>query len=85
MELDQIQRLLAAHQKVGSGTTARDIRQAAGYTQERVAEMVGVTQAAMSRLEAGTRKPRPETLLRWAEALVEMERVARRVAKHIAA
>ena len=85
MELDQIEQLIAARRKIGSGTTARQIREAAGMTQADIAEKVGVTASAMSRLEAGTRTPRPETLLRWAEVLRDIERRLQRATRRTAA
>ncbi len=73
MELDQIERLIAARKKIGSGATAREIREAAGFTQADLAHELGITASAVSRMEAGTRVPRPATLIRWAEALQRME------------
>lgn len=81
MDLDQIEQLIAARRKVGSGATARQLREAAGMTQADIAEKIGVTPSAMSRLEAGTRKPRPETLLRWASTLNEIERRLQRATR----
>ena len=85
MELDQVERLVAARKKIGSGVTAKQIRQAAGLTQTEVAEHIGITQTALSRLEAGTRQPRVDTLLRWAEALHEMEKRLQRATRRTAA
>jgi transcriptional regulator with XRE-family HTH domain len=44
-------------------------RQRLGLSQQEVAEMTGTTQSAIARLEAGTRPPRIDTLLRIANAL----------------
>lgn len=73
MELDQIDRLIAARKKIGSGATARQIREAAGFTQADLAHELGITASAVSRMESGLRMPRPATLIRWAEALHKME------------
>jgi len=85
MELDQIERLIAARRKVGSGATARQLREAAGLTQADVAAKIGVTASAMSRLESGARKPREETLMRWADVLQEIEKRLQRATKRAAA
>ena len=44
-------------------------RAARGLSQRELAELVGTTQSAIARLEAGGRPPRIDTLLRIAEAL----------------
>ena len=44
-------------------------RQELGLSQRELAELVGTTQSAIARLEAGGRPPRIDTLLRIAEAL----------------
>ena len=46
-----------------------DRRQAKGLSQRELAELVGTTQSAIARLEAGGRPPRIDTLLRIADAL----------------
>jgi predicted transcriptional regulator len=81
MELDQIGWLLATQKKLGSGVTAKQIREAAGVTQVDLAARIGVTQPALSRMEAGTRTPRQETLRRWVEALSEIEKQTRRASR----
>ncbi|MEU4558410.1 helix-turn-helix transcriptional regulator [Actinoplanes sp. NPDC023936] len=73
MELDQIDRLIAARKKIGSGATARQLREAAGFTQADLAAELGITASAVSRMESGLRMPRPATLIRWADALQRME------------
>ena len=79
MEFDQIMLLVAARKRIGSGT-ARQIREAAGLTQADIAKLIGVGASAMSRLEAGTRAPRPETAIKWAAVLAKLERANRRSA-----
>lgn len=44
-------------------------RQAKGFSQRELAELVGTTQSAIARLERGGRPPRIDTLLRIADAL----------------
>ena len=44
-------------------------RQQKGLSQRELAELVGTTQSAIARLEAGGRPPRIDTLLRIADAL----------------
>ena len=44
-------------------------RQAKGFSQRELAEIVGTTQSAIARLERGGRPPRIDTLLRIADAL----------------
>lgn len=44
-------------------------RLAAGFSQRQLAERIGTSQSAVARMEAGTYRPRVETLLRLAEAL----------------
>ena len=46
-----------------------DERQAKGFSQRELAEIVGTTQSAIARLERGGRPPRIDTLLRIAHAL----------------
>ena len=46
-----------------------DQRQAKGFSQRELAEIVGTTQSAIARLERGGRPPRIDTLLRIADAL----------------
>jgi transcriptional regulator with XRE-family HTH domain len=44
-------------------------RSARGLSQRELADLVGTTQSAIARLEAGGRPPRIDTLLRIADAL----------------
>ena len=44
-------------------------RQAKGFSQRELAELVGTTQSAIARLERGGRPPRIDTLLNIADAL----------------
>lgn len=56
---------------------ARAIRRAAGVTQVRLAEEIGVTRATINRWESGERRPRGRLLLAYAEALAAIESVIR--------
>lgn len=51
------------------GEVLETARRAQGYTQAELAELAGVTQAALSRYEHDMREPEPEVLGRLAEAL----------------
>ena len=51
----------------------RAIRERAGISQTVMAEKIGVTAAALSRQEAGNRKPRAETAVRWHALLKALE------------
>lgn len=81
MELEQIEQLLAARRRTGR---ARQIREAAGYTQADLAVLMGITASAVSRLESGGRQPRADTLLRWDKALRELEQRLHRATKRVA-
>lgn len=50
----------------------RAIRQAAGVTQDEIAERIGVTRAAVSRWESGTRTPWRRNRVRYRDVLTEI-------------
>ncbi|MDO3396993.1 helix-turn-helix transcriptional regulator [Nocardioides sp. SOB44] len=52
-----------------TGPTAREIRRAAGLTQERLAAALGVDRTTLARWEAGTSRPRPAELATWVDLL----------------
>lgn len=54
---------------IRSMDTIADQRKASGWTQERLAEELGVTQAAVAHWENGRRNPSVETLKKVAAAL----------------
>jgi transcriptional regulator with XRE-family HTH domain len=54
--------------------TRRAIRERAGVSQQTLAGALGVTQAALSRWEAGLTSPRDELLLAYAQALRTLAR-----------
>lgn len=49
--------------------TLRDIRKAKGINQFQLADMVNVTQAAISQYESGERFPKRDTLIKLAKVL----------------
>lgn len=51
------------------GERLKALRLAAGLTQEKLAEAVGMTVGNIGRLESGSRNPSWETVVRLAEAL----------------
>ena len=51
------------------GTRIRDARQRRGLSQEKVAELVGVSRQAVAKWESGQSAPSTENLLRLAEVL----------------
>lgn len=62
IELARLRRLTKSGQ-------ARAIRLAADLSQQEVAQLVGVSGAAVSRWEAGIRSPRGKAALRYAQVL----------------
>jgi len=56
--------------------TARDIRLAAGVSQERLAHAVGVTRITIARWEDGSRQPRGRYLDDYLRVLGELKAVA---------
>jgi transcriptional regulator with XRE-family HTH domain len=61
MELEALQALL--------GLNVRQARKAAGLTQEVLADLTGVAQDYVSKLESGQKNPEIATLLKFANAL----------------
>jgi predicted transcriptional regulator len=51
------------------GRVLRELRQRAGLSQRELAEMIGTTQSAIARMEAGVAAPKFCTLEKLAEAL----------------
>lgn len=75
MDFDRIVQLANARRRVRDSKTARDIRIRAGLTEEDMAQALGVTQSTISRWEGGSRQPRGDAAIRWAELLAKLERV----------
>ena len=68
MTSHELSLLVEVRTAVASGRAAR-IRELAGLSQAELAELVGVTPAAISRWEAGERRPTGERALAYAKAL----------------
>lgn len=54
---------------ISLGKSLKEARKQAGYTQEQLAELVGVSRAAIARYETGEIEPSLETFVRLADAL----------------
>ncbi|MDG4792085.1 helix-turn-helix transcriptional regulator [Micromonospora sp. WMMD1102] len=80
MDFDRIVLLADARKRVRDGKTARDIRVQAGVTMEDMAYALGVTQSTISRWEGGSRQPRGDAAIRWAQLLTELDRLNQSVA-----
>lgn len=53
---------------------ARAIREAAGISQGRLAQELGVDRVTVTRWESGVRRPRGSTATRYAEILAQLKR-----------
>jgi transcriptional regulator with XRE-family HTH domain len=71
--LDEVRESLA----LPSPRVAREIRQAAGVSQARLAEELGVWELTVYRWEAGARTPRGELRRSYARLLAELDQVTR--------
>jgi DNA-binding XRE family transcriptional regulator len=60
---------MAAQARSTLGTRLRDLRESHSITQAQLADRMGVTQPALSRIEAGRHDPRLGTLQKYAEAV----------------
>jgi transcriptional regulator with XRE-family HTH domain len=74
----ELELLVEGRAAARSGRGAR-LREAAGLSQAQLAELAGVTPAAVSRWEAGERRPTGRRAIAYAQAL---RRVAEGVAVH---
>ena len=77
MRASNLNLLIEARAAAGNGRAAR-IRELAGLSQAEVADLIGVTPAAISRWEAGERRP-------TGERAVAYGRVLRQIAQGVAA
>jgi transcriptional regulator with XRE-family HTH domain len=77
MNESNLELLIEVRQAIASGRAAR-IRELAGLSQQEIAGLVGVTPAAVSRWEAGDRRPTGERALSYG-------RVLRRIAEEVVA
>lgn len=68
MRADEIPTLVAVRALARSGR-ARQLRESAGLSLQEIADVVGVTQASISRWELGQRKPRGEAAVRYGRLL----------------
>ena len=68
MSAEDLQLLIEVRQAIATGRAAR-VRELAGLSQAEVASLVGVTPAAVSRWEAGIRRPTGGQALAYARAL----------------
>lgn len=66
--MDHLQELTWIRELARTGR-ARTIREAARISGPEMAASVGVSAASLSRWERGLRTPRPDSAVRWAEAL----------------
>ena len=62
---------VAERGRLSLGTRVREIRMAAGMTQEQLASAAGIARVTLVRLESGEQSPRYDTLVAIAEALGE--------------
>lgn len=68
---------IRAARSLPSPEHARAIRRAAGVTQARMAEELGVTRATINRWESGMRRPRGKHVTAYAAVLAEIQAVIR--------
>ena len=61
--------LLRAHADLPEPAERRSLRESAGLSQQEIADAVGVTRAAVSHWETGTRSPRGEVRDRYVSAI----------------
>lgn len=54
---------------------AERVRKAAGVSQARLAEAMGIENSTLNQWEAGKRTPRPEGMARWSEAIERLREV----------
>ncbi len=68
-------REVRAQRHLPGPTLARAIRQAAGVSQERLAQELGVDRVTVTRWETGIRRPRGRRAAAYAELLARLKRV----------
>lgn len=74
MSIDEILAQARARRELPEPRRRRALRQAAGVSQDAVAEMVGVCRPTITRWEGGGRTPRGEFAVRYLEALDRLRR-----------
>jgi transcriptional regulator with XRE-family HTH domain len=67
-------RQVRAQRRMPSPALARAIREAAGVSQGRIAEELGVDRVTVTRWETGLRRPRGERASAYAELLSQLKR-----------
>lgn len=70
--------LIAWARKAAEDGQARAIRERAGLTQLELAEVIGTTEASVSRWESAARLPRGELGLRYGQLLAELAAITGR-------
>ena len=66
---EQIRSRLRVRRDLPAPAQRRELREAAGLTQQELADVVGVTRTAVSNYEQGIRTPRGIALTRYVEAI----------------
>jgi DNA-binding transcriptional regulator YiaG len=74
--IEELEAELALMRRLPSPDSRRGIRKDAGVSGHRAAQMIGVSDMALSLWERGKRTPRGEYLERYVELLDELRRVA---------
>jgi transcriptional regulator with XRE-family HTH domain len=70
----KVEEIARARRFTADPAACRALRIAAGVSQSELAASLGVSVAAVSRWEAGQRRPRSELAIRWATTLRELSR-----------
>lgn len=78
MEKRSLREELQIRRRLPAPAACRDLRLAAGISQERLARELGVHRVTVARWECGTRSPRSGLLLRYVEVLEMLRKEARR-------
>jgi transcriptional regulator with XRE-family HTH domain len=78
--MDDLKLLIEGRSAVETGRGPQ-LRELAGLTQAEVAELVGVTPAAISRWEAGSRVPSGPSAITYAKTLRRIEQLLTKVTK----
>ncbi|MDP8931087.1 MAG: helix-turn-helix domain-containing protein [Actinomycetota bacterium] len=63
-----------ARRKLADPRLARAIREAAGASQQRIAQHLGVADSTVQRWETGKRRPRGHLLVRYVQLLEQLRR-----------
>lgn len=74
---DQVRARLRVHLNLPSPAQRRALREAAGLSQQELADAIGVSQGAIQHWELGRRTPRGKLLDRYVEALTALREATR--------